>query len=534
MAEKKSIALAEEQRKFIDKALAGKNIMLDGAEGSGKRTAVKEFCAQIPTKSKALYFTNSRFAKNEVESTIKKGNVSVEYYSGFAFRELRKIGIYGETEALIEMFTKVKPAIKGYDYLIVGEFEDLTLEASQMLEIIKNKNPNIKIIAYGDVSHMVSEPGMFNARVFMDGFLDKYEKIDFKNCYVISSYDKDLKELNEEDYESSPPGEESFEEQDTTEEPKEKRKRRALGKGSRDDFQDNTPETKIAVIDTEINRKDEVMSIGVVIADAVTFEPKEEKYFILEPEHTVGGEYSKCLRINEYVNVSNYTRRDAINTIRALFKENGVRSVFAYNATSEYERLAELSSYNWFDIMQVAAFKQYNHSITDDDECHESGRLKRGFDVASMINRLSEDDSCSVTNNAVYDARNELKVMKLLNRPIGDYVFTRVSHSDVDDDIDWQDIGGADLHIGEDALTAAEVEQLLGVSRGTVYNLIKRGEIFGYKRGNRYIISEISVKEYLERQEAAEEFRYKTTVMSILLAIFFALIYLWHLASKML
>ncbi|MBO4680042.1 MAG: helix-turn-helix domain-containing protein, partial [Lachnospiraceae bacterium] len=513
-------------------ALAGKNIMLDGEEGSGKRTAVRELCAQIPSKSKVLYFTNSRFAKDEIESNLKKPNVSVEYYSGFAFRELRKIGIYGETESLLEIFAKVKPAVKSYDWLIVAEFEDMTYEASQMLEIIKSKNPNIKIIAFGDVSHMVSEPGVFNPRLFMETFLDNYIKIDFRNCYVILSYDKDMRDSDaEDDYEDEPSYDEDSFDEDKEEAPKEHRKRQPLGTGH---SEAKTPENKIAVIDTEINRRDEVMSIGIVIGDATTFEPLEEKYFIIEPEHAYGGDNSKFLRINEYVNVDNYSRKNAINTIKNLLKADNIRSIFAYNATSEYECLAELSSYNWYDIMQVAAFRQYNHAITDDDECHESGRLKRDFDVASMINRLSGDNTCTAARNAVYDARDELKVMKLLKRPIGDYRFTRVSDSDVDSDIDWQDIAGADADIGEDALTAAEAEELLGVSRGTVYNLIKRGDIFGYKRGQRYIVSEASVREYMEKQEAAENFRYKTTVFAILLAIFFALIYLMYIASGIL
>ena len=127
------------------------------------------------------------------------------------------------------------------------------------------------------------------------------------------------------------------------------------------------------------------------------------------------------------------------------------------------------------------------------------------------------------------DARDELEVLKLLNRPVGDYVFTKVSDDDSEMDLDWQT---DDAGLGEDALTTAEAEQLLGVSRGTVYDLVKRGEIFGYKRGQRYIISEISIREYLDKQEAAEDFRYKTTVSGILLAIFFALLYLWHLAAK--
>ena len=527
MAPKKGIVLAEEQKKFIEKALSGKNIMLDGAEGSGKKTALRSFCSEIEAKSKVLYFTNSRFGKNDVETRLKKPNITVDYYSGFAFRELRKIGIFCDDDKLVEMFAKVKPSIKGYDYLIVAEFEDLTEEAAKMLEVLKYRMPNLKIIAYGDVSHMIAPPGGFNARTFMDGFLGKYETVEFKNCYVISSYDKTPED-------DEPAGDDmGLPEDEPTEEPeeenlKDKRKRRSSRKDKKEEPEPQGPETRIAVIDTEINRNDEVMSIGLVIADALTFETIEEKYYIIEPEHTVGGEYQKKLRINEFVNVGSISRKDAMGRVRACLSGHGVRSIFAYNAISDYERLVELTPYNWYDIMQLAAYKQYNATITDDDECHESGRLKKDFNVPAMLERLGGEGS-GYENNAIYDARDELEILKLMNRPIGDYVFTSVSDDDAESDLDWQ---SEDADLGEDALTAAEAEQLLGVSRGTVYNLVKRGEIFGYKRGQHYIISEISVREYLEKQEAAEDFRYKSTVSGILIAILFALIYLWHLAAK--
>lgn len=529
MAPKKGIVLAEEQKKFIEKALAGKNIMLDGAEGSGKRTALRTFCLELDIKRKVLYFTNNRFAKNDVSTYLKKSNILVDYYNGFAFRELRKIGIYGEEDGLLEMFSKVKPSIKGYEYLVIAEFEDLTQEASKLLEVIKYRIPDIKIIAYGDVEHMISEPGAFNPRTFMEAFLGNYVKVDFKNNYVISSFDKMPCEEPEENSRDDLPDEESDKDTQAQEEAKGKRKRVPLGRNLKESAPvDNTPETKIAVIDTEINRKDEVMSVGLIIADALTFEPVLEQYYILEPEHTVGGDNQKHLRINEYVNAGSVSRKDALSKIRATLKENGIRSIFAYNAISDYERLVELATYNWYDIMQVAAYKLYNPAITDEDECHESGRLKKNFGVTDMLERLGGEGS-GHENNAIYDARNELEILKLLKRPIGDYVFTRVSDDDSENDLDPE---SEDL--GEDALTASEAEQILGVSRGTVYNLVKRGDIFGYKRGKRYIISEVSVREYLEKQEAAENFRYKSTVSGILLAILFALIYLWHLAAKML
>ena len=46
-----------------------------------------------------------------------------------------------------------------------------------------------------------------------------------------------------------------------------------------------------AVIDTETNWNDRVMSIGVVIADTETLQSVESVYHILTPEYQVGGMY---------------------------------------------------------------------------------------------------------------------------------------------------------------------------------------------------------------------------------------------------
>ena len=46
---------------------------------------------------------------------------------------------------------------------------------------------------------------------------------------------------------------------------------------------------KFAVIDTETNWADQVMSIGTVIADEATFAPVAVKYHILPIECEIGG-----------------------------------------------------------------------------------------------------------------------------------------------------------------------------------------------------------------------------------------------------
>ena len=52
---------------------------------------------------------------------------------------------------------------------------------------------------------------------------------------------------------------------------------------------------KFAVLDTETNWADQVMSIGTVIADADTFAPIASKYHILPRECQIGGMYYDAL-----------------------------------------------------------------------------------------------------------------------------------------------------------------------------------------------------------------------------------------------
>ena len=52
-----------------------------------------------------------------------------------------------------------------------------------------------------------------------------------------------------------------------------------------------------AVIDTETNWNNEVMSIGVVIAEKDTFKKVDDLYFIFDPEYKIGGMFSMVLPV---------------------------------------------------------------------------------------------------------------------------------------------------------------------------------------------------------------------------------------------
>lgn len=177
----------------------------------------------------------------------------------------------------------------------------------------------------------------------------------------------------------------------------------------------------IAVIDTETNWKNEVMSIGVVIADSLNFEVYDYRYYIIEPEYKAGGLFSGRLNIVKKNIIEVCRRKEAIQGINIWLECNKVDSLFAYNASFDKKHLPELEKYYWYDIMRVAAYKQYNHTIPRGAECCKTGKLKRDYGVEPILRNLSGDRRYVETHNALLDAVDELKIMKLLEKNIEEY-----------------------------------------------------------------------------------------------------------------
>lgn len=175
-----------------------------------------------------------------------------------------------------------------------------------------------------------------------------------------------------------------------------------------------------AVIDTETNWADQVMSIGTVIADSHTFRPIDSKYHILPLECLVGGMYENTLFIDTPVRPILCTRAEAIQDLWDWFGHYNVQALFAYNACFDRNHLPELRCFRWHDIMRLAAYRQYNVKIPAAD-CCATGRLKRGYGVEPMLRLLSGNRTYHESHNAWFDAFDELTIMQLLAHPLTDY-----------------------------------------------------------------------------------------------------------------
>lgn len=178
---------------------------------------------------------------------------------------------------------------------------------------------------------------------------------------------------------------------------------------------------RFAVIDTETNWADQVMSIGTVIADTDTFRPIDVKYHILPLECQIGGMYEATLYLETPVKPILCTRAEAVADLRGWFGRCGVRSIFAYNACFDRNHLPELRDYDWYDIMRLAAYRQHNPRIPANAECCSTGRLKRGYGVEPMLRLLSGNRNYRETHNACFDALEELEILRLLGHALKKY-----------------------------------------------------------------------------------------------------------------
>lgn len=176
------------------------------------------------------------------------------------------------------------------------------------------------------------------------------------------------------------------------------------------------------VIDTETNWADAVMSIGTVIADADTFEPLAAKYHILPEECAIGGMFYDALLLDTPVKPIFCTRKEAMKDLSGWLSQAGITSVFAYNAGFDRNHLPELRGFDWYDIMRLAIYRQFNPKIPACADCYSTGRMKRGYGVEPMLRMLSGNATYRETHNALLDALDELEIVRLLGHGIDEYI----------------------------------------------------------------------------------------------------------------
>lgn len=180
---KSKVNLSDEQKHFVDLALEGHNVLVDACIGSGKTTSIQELCNKFPKTTKILYMTYNRLLKLDAQDKIIGRNVTVTNYHGFVYPYLRKHRVYCGIGEAIRQFNQLNPDIKKYDVLIIDEYQDINLECSELLEIIKKQNPGIQIIAVGDMAQKIYDFTTHDVEPWIKKYLGNFKAVSFTKCF---------------------------------------------------------------------------------------------------------------------------------------------------------------------------------------------------------------------------------------------------------------------------------------------------------------------------------------------------------------
>ncbi len=134
-----------------------------------------------------MYLTYNRLLKNDAKSKINEKNVLVTNYHGFAYISLKRMGIKVGVSDLIQSFIKTRLDVKAYDVLIIDEYQDIELELAELLKIVKDANPEMQIIAVGDMQQKIYDKTTLNVSEFINEFLGDYVLLEFTQCFRLSA-----------------------------------------------------------------------------------------------------------------------------------------------------------------------------------------------------------------------------------------------------------------------------------------------------------------------------------------------------------
>lgn len=175
--------LTDEQQELITRAKRGENVLVDACIGSGKTSTIQVLCNEVKDK-KILYLTYNTLLKIDAQSKITQSNVTVQNYHGFAYGCLARAGYKAGVSDLIQSFIANKPALgKKYDLLVIDEYQDIEQEISELLEYIKEKNPDLQIIAVGDMKQKIYDKTTLDVPNFIQKFLGEYSLLSFTKCF---------------------------------------------------------------------------------------------------------------------------------------------------------------------------------------------------------------------------------------------------------------------------------------------------------------------------------------------------------------
>ena len=190
-ASQKAFCLSDEQQHFVEMAKQGHNILVDACIGSGKTTAIQFLCDQLPESKKILYLTYNRLLKVDARNKIKNKNVLVTNYHGFAGMYAHRNVIKTSVSDVIKKFNQSNFQLDHYDIMIIDEYQDIEQEFADMLIYIKSYNPQMQIVAVGDMEQKIYDKTVLNVSRFIQELLGDYVQMSFSVCFRLSSQHAD-------------------------------------------------------------------------------------------------------------------------------------------------------------------------------------------------------------------------------------------------------------------------------------------------------------------------------------------------------
>ena len=180
------VELSTEQRKMIDLAISGRDVIVEATVGSGKTSSIQQLCLEMSNLGKrVLYLTYSRLLKHDAQARV--GGARVQNYHGVVYPSLVAAGITCGISDSIRVFNDNFESLKSdfpvYDILVIDEYQDITEEYARLLVNIKSMNPAMQVVMVGDMEQRVKSNTRLDVRGFALDFCDNPQQIGFTQSF---------------------------------------------------------------------------------------------------------------------------------------------------------------------------------------------------------------------------------------------------------------------------------------------------------------------------------------------------------------
>lgn len=183
-----------------------------------------------------------------------------------------------------------------------------------------------------------------------------------------------------------------------------------------EDVENDEIEQNFAVIDIETNHLRNVISIGVVIGNSIDFSVIDQNYWVIENNLKDYGMFNDRIAISSPHYAMNYVEvyEQAIEKLIEFLNSYNVKDWFSYTKF-DYNILTELrKNFNYYDISIIAKNIHFNDSLSKNADTNVDGSLRKGYGVEQIYRQLSRDRNYQEEHNALLDAIDELKIMRML------------------------------------------------------------------------------------------------------------------------